>query len=256
MKRTTTLLLAALLLCTGCQSKDKQTPAPDSNSPGPAAEITTAPAESTEVSSDSSESAESSVAEVFTADTSVTEEAADTTEASTDGILFKPGVWLGSDSYFFFDSVGGGQLLSLENGIGVGFEIEPCTGDTVTFHMGSADSSLTCTVTESSENSVTIVNDNGEPDTLNFVCEGDASTFTFYTNEELMTLALEYYQAQTGYAPSNAGVQNNPDGTASIQLYDSLGDHNSTSAWYTVDRVTGEGTDDMTGESINISAAG
>lgn len=255
MKRTTTILLAALLLCTGCQSKDTQTPAPDSSSPGSAAEVTTAPAESTEASSDISGSAESPVSKGFTADIEVTEEA-DTTETSIDGILFKPGVWLGSDSYFFFDGEGGGQLLSLENGIGIGFEVEPCTGDTVTFHMGSADSSLTCTVTEVSENSVTIVNDNGEPDTLNFVCEGNASTFTFYTNEELMTLALDYYQAQTGYAPQNAGVQNNPDGTATIQLYDSLGDHNSTSAWYTVDRVTGEGTDDMTGESINISAAG
>lgn len=33
-----------------------------------------------------------------------------------------------------------------------------------------------------------------------------------------------------------------------IQIYENLGDHNSTAAWYTVDRITGTGTDEAGAE--------
>ena len=35
-----------------------------------------------------------------------------------------------------------------------------------------------------------------------------------------------------------SAAQTNEDGSVSIQVYENLGDHNSTAAWYTVDRLT------------------
>lgn len=36
-----------------------------------------------------------------------------------------------------------------------------------------------------------------------------------------------------------------------IQIYENLGDHNSTAAWYTVDWITGTGTDEA-GAKISL----
>ena len=40
-----------------------------------------------------------------------------------------------------------------------------------------------------------------------------------------------------------SAAQTNEDGSVAIQVYENLGDHNSTAAWYTVDRITAAGTD-------------
>lgn len=64
-----------------------------------------------------------------------------------------------------------------------------------------------------------------------------------YTAKELEKMALDYYEKETGYRPSQSASQVNEDGTISIQLYDNMGDHNSTSAWYTVDPKTAVGID-------------
>ena len=37
-----------------------------------------------------------------------------------------------------------------------------------------------------------------------------------------------------------------------VQLYDNLGDHNSTSAWYVLDRFTAKGTDLLSGTEIDL----
>ena len=71
----------------------------------------------------------------------------------------------------------------------------------------------------------------------------NSNTNKEYTTEELEKMALDYYEAKTGYRPSRVGSQKNDDGTISIQLYDNMGDHNSTSDWYTVDPKTAVGTD-------------
>lgn len=64
-----------------------------------------------------------------------------------------------------------------------------------------------------------------------------------YTTTELEKMALDYYQKQTGYRPSLSASQVNEDGTVTIQLYDNMGDHNSSCDWYTVDPKTAVGTD-------------
>ena len=40
-------------------------------------------------------------------------------------------------------------------------------------------------------------------------------------------------------------------GLTTIQVYENLGDHNSTAAWYTVDRITAQGTDGN-GQAVDL----
>lgn len=119
--------------------------------------------------------------------------------------------------------------------------------------MGAADNNSVFALSDVSEDSFTLTTDDGQTDTLVYICEGDDNTFRFYTDEELQQIALNYYQALTGYAPQYSGVKSNNDGTATIQLFDQVDDHNSTSAWYTIDRVTLKGTDDMLNEEVDMS---
>lgn len=72
-----------------------------------------------------------------------------------------------------------------------------------------------------------------------------------FTNEQLKNMALDYYEAKTGYRPNSVALQVNADDSISIQLYDNMGDHNSTSDWYTVDKDTAVGTDIM-GNKIDL----
>lgn len=244
------ILLSAVLLCTGCQSKQNETASQPSD---------TSSAESTVTSAVTSSATSASTAETLPEDTGEATETSSATAEPTAEIqseyLFLPGVWRGEDSYFFFHEDGSGQLLNFEYGIGVGFQMEPFTGDSVTFHMGAADNNTVFGVSDVTGESVTLTTDDGTNDTLVYVCEGDSETFSFYSNEEAQTLALSFYQAQTGYTPQYAAVQNNADGTLTIQLYDEVDGHNSTSAWYTVDRVTLVGTDDMTGDTVDLKTA-
>lgn len=75
---------------------------------------------------------------------------------------------------------------------------------------------------------------------------------TEYTSEQLEQMALDYYEAKTGYRPSCVASQENEDGTISIQLYDSFDGHNSTSDWYTVNKKTAIGTD-ILGNKIELN---
>ena len=244
------ILLSAVLLCTGCQSKQNKTASQPSDASSSESSVTSAVTSSVT----SAATAETLPEDTGEATQTSTVTAEPTAESQTE-YLFLPGVWRGEDSYFFFHEDGSGQLLNFEYGIGVGFQMEPFTGDSLTFHMGAADNNTVFGVSDVTGESVTLTTDDGTNDTLVYVCEGDSETFSFYSNEEAQTLALSFYQAQTGYTPQYAAVQNNADGTLTIQLYDEVDGHNSTSAWYTVDRVTLVGTDDMTGETVDLKTA-
>lgn len=72
-----------------------------------------------------------------------------------------------------------------------------------------------------------------------------------YTQQELEKMALDYYEKKNNYRPSNVASTKNSDGTISIQLYDSLSDHNSTADWYTIDPKTATGTN-ILGNKIDL----
>ena len=216
MKRYFALLAAAALLLTGCQSDKASSPAEEISTAAPSAEQTTSPADT---------SAETTPAEEPAVTTAQPTAEASTPEDSTNA----------------------------EYGIGVPFEYEYGDGNIV-FHMGAADNNTIAVPSDIAEDSVTLTWEDGTAENFVFVSD-NAENFHFYTNEELVQIAQRYYKANSpeGYVPGMAGTQNNDDGTVTIQLYDSLEDHNSTSAWYTIDRVNLTGTDDMTGSAVIMS---
>lgn len=160
--------------------------------------------------------------------------------------VFTPGTWLSdSGQYYFFDEGGTtGRTAGLDDGSGVGFS---CTlnGADATFSMGGADNSSACTVSRDGD-TITMAWEDGTTEQLTYVSDQGSDTFQFYSNQELEDLALTYYQENNGAQDNQnlaSAAQTTEDGSVSIQVYENLGDHNSTAAWYTVDRVTAAGTD-------------
>ena len=173
------------------------------------------------------------------------------TSAPAAEAAFTPGTWLSdAGQYYFFDGDGAsGRTASLENGTGVAFSYT-LDGTQAVFSMGAADNSSACTVTLDGD-AATLEWEDGATEHLTYVSDQGSDDFQFYSNQELSDMALAYYQAHSsGQDNSNltAAAQTNDDGSVSIQVYENLGDHNSTAAWYTVDRTTGAGTDASGGE--------
>ncbi len=76
----------------------------------------------------------------------------------------------------------------------------------------------------------------------------------FYTDDELCQMALDYYTAKYDMGDELVAVADvSEDGTVIIQLYQNLGDHNSTAAWYQIDRITGKGKNMSTGDPVDLT---
>ena len=157
-----------------------------------------------------------------------------------------PGTWLSdTGQYYFFDENGAdGRTASLEDGTGVGFSYT-LDGARANFSMGAADNSSPCTVSREGD-TITLDWEDGTAEHLTYVSSQGSDSFRFYSNRELAELGLAYYKANSGGQDGGeltAAAQTNDDGSVTIQVYENLGDHNSTAAWYTVDRTTAAGTD-------------
>mgnify|MGYP001852834683 CR=1 FL=1 len=182
---------------------------------------------------------------------------AETPSASPDeSAALTPGTWLSDGGqYYFFDEGGAtGRTASLEDGTGVGFTYSMAGGETA-FSMGGADNTSTCTVSRDGD-TVTLKWADGTTEQLTYISEQGSDTFQFYSNQELADLALNFYKETNDAQDSQnlaAAAQTNDDGSVSIQVYENLGDHNSTAAWYTVDRATATGTD---GSGNEVDLAG
>mgnify|MGYP001094456887 CR=1 FL=1 len=166
---------------------------------------------------------------------------------------FTPGTWLSDGGQYYFFDAGGttGRTASLEDGTTV-------MADGVlprkTFSMGAADNTNSCTVSRNGD-TVTLEWADGATEHLTYVSEQGSDTFQFYSNQELAGLALSFYRENNGAQDNQtltSAAQTNEDGSVSIQVYENLGDHNSTAAWYTVDRMTAAGTDNS-GNEVNLA---
>ena len=175
--------------------------------------------------------------------------------ASGEEAVFTPGTWLSDGGqYYFFDEGGAtGRTASLEDGTGVGFTYS-MTGTEASFSLGAADNTSSCTVSRNGD-TVTLEWADGATEHLTYVSEQGSDTFQFYSNQELAGLALSFYRENNGAQDNQtltSAAQTNEDGSVSIQVYENLGDHNSTAAWYTVDRMTAAGTDNS-GNEVNLA---
>lgn len=182
---------------------------------------------------------------------------ASSSNKSGSDISIKAGTWLSSiqglsTSYYFFNSDGKtGSTASLENGTGLSFNYKISGSDAI-FYMGAADNESRAVLSQNAGGDIVITWSTGEKETLTYVSAQGSDKFSFYSNDELCTMAVNYYTKTTGEAPPSAAAVTNEDGSVTIQLYKNLGDHNSTYAWYTVDRNTAAGIDESSGKKIDL----
>lgn len=200
---------------------------------------------------------------------------------------FRPGIWLAKNDvgytayYEFLEGEPFAASCGLEHGIIQGYEYGG-SGDELVFtptsysaHGGLYHDVLSNSPAEtlSPQNSVfparvEVVSEDefilhwahALPETFTFVQDGDIrlEDFPFHCNSALAQLALDYYTAHSDLpseelAALELGVMTNVDNTVTIQLYKNLGDHNSTAAWYVVDRFTATGTDLTSGEQVDLT---
>lgn len=172
---------------------------------------------------------------------------------------FKSGVWMASgeetDQYYFFNEDGtSGSRVDYEKGINSEFSYAP-DGDKTVFRMKSDDKTLPCKIVTKDETHIALEWDEQPAEQLTFFSPLDSEHFHFYTNEELCKMALEDYELYYGPGdpPFSVDAGDNGDGTVTIQIYQILSGHNSTAAWYQIDRCTGEGKDVNSGDSIDLT---
>lgn len=177
--------------------------------------------------------------------TPAAESPAATPAPSDESSLFTPGTWLSDKGqYYFFDEDGtSGRTESLKDGTGVAFEYS-LSGSSAEFNFGGEGDALGCSVSQEG-GVITLDWADGDTEKLKFVSPLGSDEFEFYTDDELASLALEYYKAHSGEDTDGlvSAAETNADGSVTVQVYRNLGGHNSTSEWYTLDRLTASGTD-------------
>ncbi len=74
-----------------------------------------------------------------------------------------------------------------------------------------------------------------------------------YTDTELCKMAIDYYDRHYGFRPPIAEITETNGDDVTIHLYEDMGDHTATSAWYVISRKTGKGHDDVFGNKIDLN---
>lgn len=223
---------------------DETTAAVDQGTTAPDAPETTAPESDAETESETASAADG--------ETTTNLPVADEAE-------LRAGVWWaigdGIDSYYEICRDGTGAVISQENGTGVGINYE-VRGNSVTFQMGAVDAVSEATLAAASADELTVTFADGHTEFWSYMGNVTMNGFTFYSNEQLCEMAKNYIAAVEGYTPENVAATADFEDprTINIQLYDNLGDHNSTAAWYFVDRFTAKGWD-LNSNEIDLTAA-
>ena len=172
------------------------------------------------------------------------------------------GVWLaltdaGYSNYYHFDpETRSGSYVSLEYGLGMPFTYHG-SEEELTFCLEGHEEDMIAAVEHQDEVNFTLVWSDSLPEKLSFVGEGTLEDYPFYSNAQLSEMALSHYAVHSGLSQEElegmmGATMTNVDNTVTVQLYQNLGDHNSTAAWYVVDRFTATGTDLTSGEEIDL----
>lgn len=168
---------------------------------------------------------------------------------------FAPGLWWvtgsGADRYVYLDADCRGYLRYQETGAVVPVEISfSGAGTYMTYDNDRSEPSYI-------EGALTA------PGVMEVIYEDlnterwiwtapDDGLFPIYSNDELCSMSLDYYERKTGYRPEFATADIMENGWIAVQLYDLVDDHTSTSDWYFLDRFTGTGYN-FTDEPVDLS---
>ena len=181
------------------------------------------------------------------------------TEPQVNDTVFKAGTWMAqcgpTSRYYFFDEGGGsGAFADMKDGSGAEFTYVQ-TGDQGVMYLRGMGAGAACTVVVQDEDHITLAWENRPEEKMTYVSPLGKDRFHFYTHEELERMALEDYWAKNDPTDGSlmAAAMDNGDGTATIQIYQNLGDHNSTAAYYRVDRCTGEGENISNGNAVDLT---
>lgn len=172
---------------------------------------------------------------------------------------FAPGIWWShsedGDSYYEFNTDGTGTQVWQSNGSSKEFTYRMDGGK---FYKNfGTDPEMLASAEERGDGVLLTYTVYGSTEELVYMGNISFDEFLFYSNDTLGALAKEYYKQHndTGYVPEFCDVfQSDTDTDIVIHLYDMVDGHNSTAAWYYIDRFTGKGTDIMENE-VDLPAA-
>ena len=294
MKRINILAVLAALILTGCGNFTER-PADSNDSSGNVKDTAAAGSEDSTAEESSDDAAESSEAEQLesssaTADSSeVSESTADTPdESGKDGMAglfpggldddgrgddenhfglevgFAPGIWWSfcdsGDMYYEFATDGTGMRTYQTDGFKEGFTYEMEDGCAVFSFAGSAAGAVTKTRAKAEkrgDGAILTFEDDSHTEELVYVGNITFDDFRFYTNNELIDMAREYYKQHndTGYVPEFCeAFPSEENNDIVIHLYDVVDGHTSTAAWYYIDRFSAKGID-MMDNKIDLTTA-
>lgn len=137
----------------------------------------------------------------------------------------------------------GGEVIRYEDGISDSFSYEIGVNE-ITLYLDSYGDAIHLDVQGGDLSAADLTAEDGTEISIRNISDSTVLP-EFYDNSELCVLAEEYYERHHGERPPLSAAQTNEDGTVTIQLYENLSDHNSTWAWYRVDRKTACGIDDI-----------
>lgn len=91
-----------------------------------------------------------------------------------------------------------------------------------------------------------------DPQTGEAFVQSDSSASRTYTEEEICTIASDTYYKLNGERPPLVSVDTSGGNIVTVQLYENLGDHISTWAWYEINLNDMTGKDTLTGETFDL----
>lgn len=163
------------------------------------------------------------------------------------GDTFCRGVWAVDDGeqrvgYYIFYNSDSGRFDDAHLGMSVPFEVK-INGNAADFALGASDFTDPTSVEISAEGkrSLTWTNEN-RVEYLTLLGQQEPDSFSFFTQNDLTEIAMDYYEQNAGKRPGEAQVTIGVDGMAVITLLNRVGGNGIVIAEYNVDSITGKGT--------------
>ena len=173
-------------------------------------------------------------------------------------ILFNPFVLV----YFVENDNASGMKISVQSGITSPFRYEKGEENNYTFHFDREDNNTAVTIDFQDTENATAVIQGAAAEQLEYVSSQTFAQFTFYTNEELASLAKSLYsKVETNpvrIKQAQVNIVEKPHSEVVIQLVrnvlnkETQKEELSVLESYTVSRITAEGVD-SSGAQVNLS---